>query len=481
MRVRDLIHCETPLTAQCQGHALYTLFAENPGLQCVAVVDDAQRPLGLITRAGFALRMADRFGRSLFEKRSVTLLMDTKPLIVELDAPLRLLHAAMFDGASGVLSDGFVGVECGVYRGVGSGLDVLRATAEVAQRNASMLAAERERARTAERALLSLFEKADALNSDVLARRSKLKQFGALHESAARAHVKTPTELSDLIPCIERLIEDLRLSDQALLEALELAEAANEAKSLFLVNTSHEFRTPLNGIIGYAEMLAEDAEERGDEALFDDVNRIRDSARHLLRMINDVLDMSKIEAGRIDLCVDDFHIGEVLREIVRSFEREARSRNNHIACHINAGIPVARTDGLRVRQCIQNLIANAVKFTHGGVVMISATCVERDGVACVQIIVQDDGIGMNEEEMSRLFKPFMQANAKTSLRFGGAGLGLAITHSLARRLGGSLSVESTPGQGSSFTLVVPLALSGDAAEPSSLVAFQRRASGGAAA
>jgi signal transduction histidine kinase len=247
----------------------------------------------------------------------------------------------------------------------------------------------------------------------------------------------------------------MRVRDEALLEALDAAEAANAAKTQFLANTSHELRTPLNAIIGYAEIIEEDAIDHREEGIARDAQRISEAGKRLLSLINDILDMSKIEAGKLHVCADEFDLGALMREAVANVAPQARANKVRLHTEIDPNLAPMFTDGMRLRQCLLNLLANAVKFTSGGLVVARARA-QVGGFVRIEII--DTGIGMTNEEVARLFQPFVQASAKTTQRFGGTGLGLAITKRLANMLGGDISVTSAPGLGSCFALVIPIEL-----------------------
>jgi signal transduction histidine kinase len=238
--------------------------------------------------------------------------------------------------------------------------------------------------------------------------------------------------------------------------ASERAEAANVAKSHFLANMSHELRTPLNAVIGYAEMLDEDLETEGLDALRGDAQRIRNSGRHLLKLVNDVLDISKIEANRLELDCEHTDIGRMLRDIADSLRLAAEERGNRIDVKVDPDLGVIWADGLRLHQCVLNLASNACKFTKGGIVSISAEAVQRANGRAVSICIRDTGIGISPEQLDKLFQPFMQADVTTTRRFGGTGLGLSITRKLARLMGGDVTVESAPDKGSCFTLTLPV-------------------------
>jgi nitrogen-specific signal transduction histidine kinase/ActR/RegA family two-component response regulator len=238
-------------------------------------------------------------------------------------------------------------------------------------------------------------------------------------------------------------------------ESRDAAEQANRAKSQFLANMSHELRTPLNAVIGYAEILDEDLEAEGLEASRKDVMRIRSSARHLLNLINEILDLSKIEAGRMDVAPSRFEVTAFLAETMETIAPSAVANGNSVRLDIAPDIAEACTDLQKLKQCVLNLMSNAAKFTRDGEVVLRAARTRRDGRDWLDIVVADTGIGMTDPQIAKLFQPFVQAEAQTSREFGGTGLGLAITRRLAQLLGGDVTVVSAPAKGSTFTLSVP--------------------------
>ena len=242
---------------------------------------------------------------------------------------------------------------------------------------------------------------------------------------------------------------------------------ATLAKSRFLANMSHELRTPLNAIIGYSEMLHEEAEDSGNPGLLADLLRIRMAGRHLLDLINSILDLSKIEAGKMDVHLESFDIVQLLTEVEAVAQPLVEKNGNRLSIQCPADIGSLYADQTKVRQCLFNLLSNGAKFTSNGEVCLR---VERRSHPRAEIVftVQDTGIGMTKQQMENLFQPFTQADASTAKRFGGTGLGLAITRRFVQLMGGSVDVESEPGHGSSFTLHLPVL----AAEPSSAVDAQ---------
>ena len=240
-----------------------------------------------------------------------------------------------------------------------------------------------------------------------------------------------------------------REAEDAVLEAKDLAESANRAKSQFIANMSHELRTPLSAVIGYSEMLAEEIEDVGQTQLLGDVVKIETSARHLLGLINDVLDLSKIEAGRMTVDSVSFDIAAMVDEVVGATGSLVSKKDNRLALDFGEGLGRMQSDELKIRQCLMNLIGNAAKFTEGGTITLRVRRIAADRVL---FDVADTGIGMTAEQLGRLFQRFSQADESTTRQFGGTGLGLAITRAFAKRLGGDVTVDSEPGRGSTFHL-----------------------------
>jgi signal transduction histidine kinase len=233
------------------------------------------------------------------------------------------------------------------------------------------------------------------------------------------------------------------------------AEEASLAKSSFLANVSHELRTPLNAIIGYSEILEEDCIDAQNDTGAADAKKVSRSAYHLLALINDLLDHSKIEAGKMDLNPTKTALGPLVDEVSEALRPRAKEHGNDLVVHCDPLIGNAILDGMRLKQCLLNLATNAVKFTRDGKITISARPLEHEGVAFLRFSIKDSGIGMSSETINKLFVPFVQADEATSQKFGGTGLGLVITRRLAEAMGGSVSVESVEGQGSTFTLLMP--------------------------
>jgi PAS domain S-box-containing protein len=237
------------------------------------------------------------------------------------------------------------------------------------------------------------------------------------------------------------------------------AESANRMKSEFLANMSHELRTPLNAIIGYSEMLREDAEDEGNTQGMDDLNKICTSGNHLLKLINDVLDLAKIEAGRVELVLEKFNVFAFVEEISMVIQHQMNNNNNRFDIVCDENIGEITGDECRLRQVLLNLLSNSAKFTRNGRVTLTVKREGNNNKEQLVITVSDTGIGMTAEQVDKVFIPFVQADASTTRQYGGTGLGLAISKDICDIMRGTLYAKSEAGKGSIFTVRIPVDLS----------------------
>ena len=254
---------------------------------------------------------------------------------------------------------------------------------------------------------------------------------------------------------VKRREKELGVLVDDLAVARDEANKASQAKSLFVANMSHELRTPLNAVIGLAALLKEDAEDDGLDDYKEPLDRIHTAGNHLLELINDVLDVSKIEAGKMDFHIEEFDIVKLVKDVASTTQHLAEANGNQLVIECSDDIGGMNSDITRVRQIVFNLVSNACKFTEHGSVNISARKELLDSEEFLKIEVRDTGIGMTEEQMDKLFSSFTQADSSTTRKYGGTGLGLSISRQLANMMGGELMVMSEVGLGSTFTALLP--------------------------
>jgi two-component system cell cycle sensor histidine kinase PleC len=374
--IRHLAEFVEPVSRAATGDALYEMFSADPDILSIPVVEDG-KPVGLVNRYDFMLRLADRFGRALYERRPVTQVMDAAPLIVDANVMLDELGSVILTRKPGAIMSGFIVTENGRYFGIGTALSMLRMRVQQTENRAELLE---------------------------LARRE--------------------------------------------------AEAASRSKTEFLANMSHELRTPLNAIIGFSDILVQQIfGALGHERYLQYARDIHGSGHHLLQIIADILDLSKIEAGKLQIEIADVDPVALIKDAMRMTEASARSCGVAVVLEKVPSVGVVRADPTKLRQILINVLSNAVKFTpRGGRVSIAAM---HEGASDLWIVVSDTGIGMTPDEVRIALEPFRQIESHLNKRFAGTGLGLPLTKSLVELHGGTIEIESERGSGTTVTIRLP--------------------------
>jgi signal transduction histidine kinase/CheY-like chemotaxis protein len=315
------------------------------------------------------------------------------------------------------------------------------------------------------KSIIAVFVPALTASSAFAVWHSTSRLLATLHEMRVANRALAESE-SVLERKVEERTADLTRSQRELALARDEALAANRTKSTFLANMSHELRTPLNAIIGYSEMLQEEARDAGHDGYVPDLERILASGKHLLGLINDVLDLSKIEAVKVELFAESFDVAELVRGVAATIQPLIEKNGNRLELDDLAAAGSMYSDATRLRQILFNLLSNAAKFTRQGTIRVSVTRESRTGGDRLCFAVRDTGIGMTPEQQSRLFQAFSQGDASTTRDYGGTGLGLAITKRFCEMLGGDVELTSEPGRGSEFRVQLPSELPAPSAEQS---------------
>ena len=279
----------------------------------------------------------------------------------------------------------------------------------------------------------------------------RTKKIALLNDAGNSTHL---LGIAEDITDEKKITDELNKKNTQLLKAKEDAQRANEAKSTFLANMSHELRTPLNAIIGYSEMLIEDAGDEGIESFIPDLEKISSSGKHLLGLINDILDLSKVESGKMELFIEEYNPQKLIEEIQSTIQPLISKNNNKLKIEYRVSGENFRSDITKMKQIILNLLSNATKFTQDGEISLIAID-SKESSDAIKFIIKDTGIGMTKDQVKKVFQPFTQADENTTRKFGGTGLGLTITKMFTEMMGGFIELRSEKGEGTTFIIEIP--------------------------
>lgn len=394
-KVYSLIISRTFISPHDTVEKTSRMFLSNEQLQSLPVVQDNQ-PIGIIYRYRLMNIFLSPYGRDLYAKKAISQFMDTDFLAVDSSLPIEVASQYITQHMPSPMVQDFIITQQGIYKGMGSVLDLLEKITDL-----------------------------------------KIQEYNLA--------------LADKVKELEQRTAELVITTMKAQTAQEQAKAANHAKSRFLANISHELRTPLNAIMGYTEILQEEFQERGDIDYLSDLQKVTSASKHLLGLIDNILDISKIEAGRVELHLEKFEFDQLIEEAADTI-RPLLSHNNNSLIIQSDYLGTVYADTMKVRQCLLNLLSNANKFSQNSTIILFAS----QEPEWIIVGVRDQGIGFPPEQIEYLFQPFTQADDSATRRYGGTGLGLTITKEFCELMGGFVHISSHVGQGSTVTLRLPL-------------------------
>ncbi len=394
-----LIHDTQPLDASATVNEVAELFLnsdqDDATKQLLSLpVVKAGRPVGTISRYRMLKIFLQNYGRELYGKYPIEHFMNTNPMILPHNTALDTASQYLTENMKYPIREDFIITENGQYRGTGIVMQLLKAITEL--------------------------------------------KFKSHNQEMAQKVVQ---------------LEQRELELEA---AMRDAQAANRAKSRFLANMSHELRTPLNAIMGYSELLMEDMQEMQQDECVEDLRKIYGAGSHLLQLISHVLDISKIESGKMELQLSQFSLPNLLEKVTDIVNPMMDKNNNRLIVETAKSLQQVKADRGRLKQCLLNLLSNAAKFSENGIVRLTLNPYQQADKTWIKFSITDQGVGLTSTQIERLFEPFHQADNSSTRHYDGTGLGLTITKQFVTMMGGQIEVESAPKQGSTFTLMIPV-------------------------